>query len=451
MTWTTLTMQVTTPLFNGGADAGTDDGTGVRPASIRGAMRFWFRALAGALTGSNLRLLGALEHRVFGGIGNEGADGASASPLLLRVSRQPAAVLPAGPHSFLPSPTLPLNQRRRHDGRWILYLMGQGLADLGNVEIRRPYVAAGQEFELKVGFRHLRHEDAESRAAIEALAMASLWLACTYGGIGARTRRGLGGVRITDTSGTELPEPWDKAGALLTPALGYYTSLRMIWPDAPPISSCMRYLSTLARGARLNPRAWGDGVPAFPVLSRTYAPAGTSGGKPFPNWENALIQAGEELRHFRAAQPNERPGASYRPLIETPEWITTVHGQDSRYPVGALGLPVVMKDNYIANADGENTAEPARRASPLWIRAVGAGREWRLLSFAFQAKFLHGGAHLWHDSRLGKELQVTDNDVKRQTDQWIKVLHEDKTFIPYEHDDGTVAPDDHRSTGELRR
>ena len=157
-------------------------------------------------------------------------------------------------------------ERRRDDGRWILYLMGQGLADLGNIEIRRPYVATGQEFEVKIGFRHPRHEDAGSRAAIEALAMASLWLACAYGGIGARTRRGLGGVRITGASGTELPEPWAKDGSLLTPGLDYYTPLRMIWPDGP-VASCMRYFTVLARGARLNPRAW-EGIPTFPVVAR---------------------------------------------------------------------------------------------------------------------------------------------------------------------------------------
>jgi len=451
MTWTTLTMQVTTPLFNGGAEAGTaaPDLDGVRVASIRGAMRFWFRALAGALTGPDLRLLGALERRVFGGIGDEGAGGASASPLLLRISRQPAVVLPAGPHSFLPSPALPLKDRRQDDSRWVLYLMGQGLADLGHVEIRRPYVKDGEEFELKVGFRHLRHEDAESRAAIEALAMASLWLACVYGGFGARTRRGFGGVRIIGASGADLPESWAEGGALMTPGLEYYTPLRMIWPGGP-IAACMRYLSTLARGTRLNPRAW-EGIPTFPVLSRSHAPAGISGGKPFLSWEDALMHAGEQLRHFRAAQPNARPDAHYQPLIETPEWITTVRGRDSRYPVGALGLPVGMKDDYVANADGEDTAEPARRASPLWIRAVGSGREWRLFSFAFQAGFLPGGAHLWRNGMRGKELKVTNNDVKRQTDQWITALRADKTFVPYRHDDGTIGPDERRSTGELRR
>ena len=97
------------------------------------------------------------------------------------------------------------------------------------------------------------------------------------------------------------------------------------------------------------------------------------------------MTAGEEFRHFRASQPNESPGARYQPRIETPEWITIVHGQDTRYPVGALGLPVVMKDNFVVNADSPDGMDPTgRRSSPLWIRAVGSGRQWRLFSFAFR-------------------------------------------------------------------
>ena len=34
--------------------------------------------------------------------------------------------------------------------------------------------------------------------------------------------------------------------------------------------------------------------------------------------------------------------------------------------------------------------EELRRASPLWLRPVGAGDPWRLLTFAFQARFLPG-------------------------------------------------------------
>src|SRR6266699_1692612 len=97
MTWTTLTVQVTTPLFNGGADPGgtagfrPDQEAGIRVASIRGAMRFWFRALAGCLTGPDLRLLATLERRVFGGAAGRGEaeEGSAPSPVLLRIPVQP--------------------------------------------------------------------------------------------------------------------------------------------------------------------------------------------------------------------------------------------------------------------------------------------------------------------------------------------------------------------------
>jgi CRISPR type III-B/RAMP module RAMP protein Cmr1 len=132
MAWTTLTMQVTTPLFNGGADAGgsqevrPSDETGVRAASIRGAMRFWFRALVGPITGPDLKLLADLERRVFGGMAEQGRGGtaAIASPVLVRISEQPQVTQPTGPHKFLPGRAVSLRDRREDDGRWIIYLMG---------------------------------------------------------------------------------------------------------------------------------------------------------------------------------------------------------------------------------------------------------------------------------------------------------------------------------------
>jgi hypothetical protein len=463
MAWTTLALRVATPLFNGGADPADDyglrpaDEAGVRVASIRGAMRFWFRAMAGALTGPDLPLLAGLERRVFGGVGT-GDDGASASPVMLRIPRQPAVVLPAGPHDFLP-PRPPQHdvqaqwRYRRDSSRWILYLMGQGLADLAKFEVLRPYVAAGQEFDLKVGFRHARDATTEERAAIEGLVMASLWLTCTYGGIGARARRGFGGVRIIGATGGSsgdelpLPAPWTSPSVVGTPGLRYYEQIKTIWPNGP-VASCMRYISALAGGRRFNP---GVEIPVFPVMSKTYAPAGVSGGDPFMDWKRVLIHVGEQWRHFRAAEPNTSRDARYDPFIETPEWIKTVKGteRESRFPLGALGLPVVYKERYLVNADGAGHDEPQRRrASPLWLRVVGDGDEFRLLSYAFQGEFLPGQVRLWRGNTPVKPVQVTNDDVKRQTDQWIKVLGDDDTFVP---DPDEPAQHHRRLTGGVGR
>jgi len=437
MAWTTLTLEVTTPLFNGGADpegqsfqSGQDEG--VRVASIRGAMRFWFRALVGCLTGPDLRLLASLERRVFGSASVQGHadDSSAASPVLLRIPRQPDVVPATARHDFL-------LKRPRHESRWILYLMGQGLADLAQLTIRRPYVPPGQEFQLKIGFRHRPGDGAESRSAIEGLALASLWLVCTYGGLGARTRRGFGGVRIIRAEG-ELPGPWRAENAMLTPGLGHYERLRFLWPDGA-LGTCMRYIQVLApAGEHFDPRsAWGGNPPSFPVLSRTHTQARTSGGDAFLSWSDTLIHAGEQLRHFRASAPNTRPTAHYQPKIETPEWADVVHGNSDRFAVGALGLPVVYKDGYVVNVDHNGPEGPLRRASPLWLRVVGNEDQWRLLSFAFHGEFLPGpgapSVNLWQRGSRRKRLQVTHDDVQRLSSQWIDVMSQDESFADGQH------------------
>ena len=226
-----------------------------------------------------------------------------------------------------------------------------------------------------------------------------------------------------------LPDPWRQPASLLTPDLAYYERLAYLWPDGP-VAACMRYIAVLAGRKKFDPAR--TGPPGFPVLSRSHTRAATSGGGTFGDWSETLIHAGEQLRHFRADRPNPGGQVRYDPFIETPEWADVVHGDSDHFPLGALGLPVVYKDNYVVNADGESPSEPPRRrASPLWLRAVGADDRWRLLSFAFQAEFLPSapGAHLWRGTSRGKPLQITNDDVKRQTDHWIKVLHDDESCI----------------------
>jgi CRISPR-associated protein Cmr1 len=417
MAWTTLSLEVTTPVFNGGADPAGKEGfrpdpeSGIRVASIRGAMRFWFRALAGCLTGPDIGLLASLEQRVFGSTENT-------SPVRLRIPAQPGIVLPSGRHKFLQAP-------QAQGGRWIIYLMGQGLGDLRNRAVLRPYVEPGQEFELKIGFRHPRGGDPDAAAAVENLALASLWLTCAYGGIGARVRRGFGGLRITGADGP-LPGPWASPGAVVTPGLDHYENLTCLWPQGPA-GSCMRSLILLA-GRPFSPSAWAD-VPGFPVLSKTHAPAMTSGGDAFLSWEATLAHAGEQLRHFRANRENR--SGRYQPSIETREWTQVIHGPSDDYTVGALGLPVVYRDSTV-NADRADSDRPLRRASPLWLRAVGSQRDWRVLSFAFRAEFLPGpdapGVHLWSAGNRNRQLHVTDADVANLTDRWITALHDDLSF-----------------------
>jgi CRISPR type III-B/RAMP module RAMP protein Cmr1 len=69
-----LTLETVTPLFLGGADQRSE----LRPASVRGALRFWLRALLGSELGDSMSDLHDEESAVFGNIDY-------AAPVVLRL------------------------------------------------------------------------------------------------------------------------------------------------------------------------------------------------------------------------------------------------------------------------------------------------------------------------------------------------------------------------------
>ncbi|HUZ26623.1 MAG TPA: type III-B CRISPR module RAMP protein Cmr1 [Streptosporangiaceae bacterium] len=439
--WTTLTLEVTTPLFNGGADPDGEAGfrpvtePGVRVASLRGAMRFWFRALAGTVAGPDLALLARMEEAVFGGP-------QAASPVKMRISSQSPASRNITP-KFIQVPGRPGGAGRhagsgrsapgagrglsqgRDDGKWLIYLLGQGLADAAARELRRSFVEPGKG--IAVDFRLSGNE------AVDSLAIASLWLLCAYGGLGARTRRGFGGLAIIGATGP-LPGEWTPE-SVLSPGLDHFQGLTCLWPQSQ-MTLWQLYLTDLPGVEVPEPggeEAWTT-RPSYPVLSRRWAPAALrQGGNPEPDWTRVLGYAGEQYRWFRAQE--DAPGVPYRPQIKTPEWRNVTGRGDNRFALGALGLPIVFKkEGPTVHADHMERGKPVplRRASPLWLRAVSDERKrWRLFSYAFQAEFLPASArvHLWpRGTRQGQEMDVTSDDLDDRTGIWIKEMREGTSF-----------------------
>lgn len=414
MSWTMLRLKVTTPLFNDS----TQGNAGIWVPSLRGAMRFWFRAMAGVGVGPNLDGLAKLESRVFG-------NTECPSPVMMRVPRQPQV-------SREKTPTWCNSSAQ---GKWIGYLMGQGLSTLKKNErtrrfeclLNRPYVAPGQEFDLMFRFGATDREcGGGDRETTGALALASLWLLCAYGGLGSRTRRGFGGLRVVSARGW-LPGPWTEE-SIRSPALAYYQHHKTLAPGDDVIGQCMRRLIRLAQACDVpfQSAPWGDTRPTYPVLSKQHTRAGLTPTS-VASWEDVLRAAGENYRHFRADTPY--PEARYRPKIKTPEWADVVvpNATGTHFALGALGLPVGYRKPYVVHADrgGPTDAVTLRRASPLWLRPVGDASQWRLFSFAFQGQFLPAddvGVHVWANGRQGKAVTVADEDVPMLTDQWIKKM-----------------------------
>jgi CRISPR-associated protein Cmr1 len=284
--------------------------------------------------------------------------------------------------------------------------------------VRRPYIPPTTTFDLQ--FRWTDTTAAE-------WFLASLWLLCAYGGIGARTRRGLGTIRIKNVDGP-LPGAWADDRPRY-PGKGYYGRLDHL--PLPPIAKNLsleyRYQQE-NRILTLTADGWDGAVATYPVLGGGHTVAAI-GGREWTSWEETLSDAGQRLREARATEVSKvGPGGRYEQR-RTPEWLRVIKGNDDHFPLGALGLPVVYPEGNVVNAD--RGPDELRRSSPLWLRPTGGGNDpWRLLSFAFHNEFLPAdvSVHLWRTGTQDRDrqLHITHDDVVQRTQRWITERSQDR-------------------------
>lgn len=178
--------QIVTPMFLGGSDQIAD---GIRPASIKGALRFWWRALNWARCFQDrggdevqaLRYLHAEEARLFGlaASAKDGKPVGGQGVFLLNVAETKI--------SAVDQPFQPLNAG-------VLYLLGQGMASFqGGNHCLRNALPKGITFTLKLIFRPGTGTEDESqvRGAVKAIEL--------LGALGSRSRHGLGSIASTTT------------------------------------------------------------------------------------------------------------------------------------------------------------------------------------------------------------------------------------------------------------
>ncbi len=167
----TITLETVTPLFLAGAEPrGAPE---LRTPAFRGALRYWLRAALGGVIGDqNIKGLHRLESAVFGS--TEGG-----SPIQLRLQ---------GDLAWTKAKILPHKEGREAG--------------------ERPAFKDGQQFRLQL--RLLRSTD----ALVWQAACSALELALAFGGIGLRSRRGYGTLRITQSSDPTLisPSPTTREG-----------------------------------------------------------------------------------------------------------------------------------------------------------------------------------------------------------------------------------------------
>ncbi|SFT01707.1 type III-B CRISPR module RAMP protein Cmr1 [Saccharopolyspora flava] len=396
--WTKFTLEVVTPLFSG--DDPQDKTSPIRVPSIRGALRFWFRALAAGHGVEDLTELAKQESELFGNTNRP-------SPIRLRVNDGPTARRDEWSW-WVPKP-----KNSAFNG--VHYLLGQGLWNHRD-GLTRPHVPPRTEFTLEVRFTG--NERLDSRFLL------TMWTWLYYGGLGARTRRGFGQLRCTNVEST-LNHPI--LGMIAKrPSIDFYRKLMR-----DPVPPKLREGTGLGATKAESPAS---PLPKFPML----APYGWKGAvldpDPYDDLEPVLHEAGRRWRNYRASQDIDHiPGKNTR----SPEWIDVIHGNESEYPIAALGLPINYFSKKSQSSIYKNTIdvkfgldnEPGRRVSPVWIRPtplkIGPKESdptsWYLTTHIFYSELLPPGARLEPKKKLSQTPAIPDETLaKTQWDRWLK-------------------------------
>jgi len=171
-------LESVTPLFIAGADQRSVEGEGLRAPSLRGVLRWWFRALKAT---DNLRELLREEEKVFG---------SSLVKSRVTVRSGVKGRLKVSERMGLNVGFDEVNRRVTGEDSGVAYLLmvtAGGVVDAG-----RPFIEPGSRFTVD-----LSCDDKDVLRKV----LACFWCAVYLGNFGARARRGAGGLTISPRGG----------------------------------------------------------------------------------------------------------------------------------------------------------------------------------------------------------------------------------------------------------
>lgn len=325
-----------TPLFGGGVEPGQADPiTVVRATEVRGHLRFWWRATRGGQFGGDLAKMQEAEERIWGSAAAEGRSGPSPIKIsinLLERGRPFQAVDRNG------SPVSNIGHPRSIDSYAAFPLR----------DMQNPHVVENVQFELEIDFP--REVDGYKT---EPEVKAALWAWETFGGMGARTRRGFGALHCTHVNGEQEFAP-----------------------------SGNQMLDSIDQGLR-DHVVEGTWHPDVPHLSRDINRYRVSRNeKPIDVWRFLIGR----LRRFRQARQGFHRSKWPEPDEIRRRMGTQKRGHEPVHPVrkfprAAFGLPInfEFKQTDVPPEPGQTILQGAdheRLASPLILRPVAcAGRD----------------------------------------------------------------------------
>lgn len=226
--WRRYRVRLVTPLYGGGTRAGEPDREmPVRAAAIRGQLRAWWRLLHGGEPPDGVALFRS-ERGLWGAMGDAGEE--RSSRVRLRVCDlewdPETAIRPAAEYVRRPDGTFPVLPRFLHGIPDYALFPARGRRAAGTVAIEEePHkvILPGLAFTLEV-----RCDDEARWGEVE---QALRWWA-SFGGLGARTRRGLGSVDVAGLEPVTAGEVRKVGGRLELRLRDAGDDPRKAWRDA---------------------------------------------------------------------------------------------------------------------------------------------------------------------------------------------------------------------------
>jgi len=323
-----------TPLYGGGVIPNeADPVTVVRATEVRGHLRFWWRACRGGMFDGNAEEMWKKENEIWGKAHKKGEE-----PTLLKETIQIVAAIDPLRQGKLIKPLFMQKRQPTFINGIPAYAAFPLQPDKEARKEPNPHIPdllKDVYFTLTISYPQIHSKDVA----------AALWAWETFGGLGARTRRGFGALQLLaiDGKSCEMPSVYDME-RWIRESLSLHVDSGIFPDNFPHLSEDIQLVIT-------NPTK-------DPLLA----------------W-NGLI---DSLRNFRQYR-----GAMRRTIWPEAKAIRSLLGNEAqshlrKFPRAAFGLPIIFHftganapiDNITLKEQGENKKEESKErfASPLILR-----------------------------------------------------------------------------------
>jgi len=344
--------ELITPLFGGGIYPGeADPVTVIRGTEIRGQLRFWWRACRGGRFNGNLAEMKEAEEKLWGAASTEKRPMPSQVVVVLLPehggeAKQPFEIVAGPVDNRTGQPKLKPKANESVALPYAAFPLQPSEREIraGGIGMKTKTVRTNVRFTLKITYPDKQQQEVE----------AALWAWETFGGVGARTRRGFGALKLVSVDGKPITLPRAaEIEAKIRQGLEKYV-VSGTWP------ACMPHLS-------LNPHMKVTDKHADPKTVWDY-----------------LIKRLRDFRQNRSGASPRQPGRSRWPEPDEIRRLTDCrcgrHANSlsdiGKFPRVAFGLPVVFQFKDKDAGDPYNTKltcgekDYDRLASPLILKPL---------------------------------------------------------------------------------